>query len=301
MAYRIANIAASLAEHTANHDWHGYDQIHRNGDGEGVCPVVVDGKTYYIQQGDRDCSSMVIECWQVALQGTAYDGALDRATYTGNMRRAFMDSGLFTWHPMGDGYVAQRGDIYLNERDHTAICVSAVPDMLAEASINEHGGITGGQTGDQTGREIRIGVYYDYPWDGILAYNGKADTGSTPAAPAAEPRIRVCTREHGWLEWVTRAGCEDGCGDGYAGVPGCWIYGIEAENCGTVIAEHADGTKDNGQCGSSPITGIHLTGDVSYQAHWLGSNPGWGKVEHADDDDGAGKDANSPLDMIRLV
>lgn len=81
---------------------------------------------------------------------------------------------------MSDGYIAQRGDIYLNEVNHTAMCTSAIPDMLAEFSINEFGGITGGVTGDQTGNESRIAPYYDFPWDGILEYNGKAD-GETPS------------------------------------------------------------------------------------------------------------------------
>ena len=80
---------------------------------------------------------------------------------------------------MGDGYIAQRGDVYLNEGKHTAMCISAVPDMLAEFNINEKGTITGGQVGDQTGREGLRRAYYDFPWDGILAYNGKADTEDT--------------------------------------------------------------------------------------------------------------------------
>lgn len=96
------------------------------------------------------------------------------------MRSVFINSGLFNWHPMSDGYIAQRGDIYLNEVNHTAMCTSAIPDMLAEFSINEFGGITGGVTGDQTGNESRIAPYYDFPWDGILEYNGKAD-GETPS------------------------------------------------------------------------------------------------------------------------
>ena len=125
--------------------------------------------------GDRDCSSSVIDCWREALRGSAYEGSLDGATYTGNMRSVFTASGLFEWHPMGDGYVAQRGDIYLNEASHTAMCQSAVPDMLSEFSINELGTITGGQVGDQTGSESRIGAYYDFPWDGILSYNHQAD------------------------------------------------------------------------------------------------------------------------------
>ena len=60
------------------------------------------------------------------------------------MRSVFTSSGLFDWHPRGDGYIAQRGDIYLNEGQHTAMCQSAIPDMLTEALISEFGTITGG-------------------------------------------------------------------------------------------------------------------------------------------------------------
>ncbi|HIW77037.1 MULTISPECIES: hypothetical protein [Gordonibacter] len=180
-----ANVAATLHHHKCTHPWHGYTQgPGRWGDGEGTCPVEVDGRTYHLQQGDGDCSSTVVECWKVALEGTPYEGALDTATYTGNMRSVFVGSGLFEWHPMGDGYVAQRGDIYLNEANHTAMCQSAEPDMLSEFLSNEHGTITGGAVGDQTGYESVVREYYDFPWDGILAYNGKADSavqgGHTP-------------------------------------------------------------------------------------------------------------------------
>lgn len=101
------------------------------------------------------------------------------------MQSVFTASGLFDWHPMSDGYIAQTGDIYLrhnwsNSTGHTALCQSAVPDMLSEFICNEFGGSLGGQVGDQTGGESRIIPYYNFPWDGILAYNHKADTPDLP-------------------------------------------------------------------------------------------------------------------------
>ena len=132
-----------------------------------------DGVTGLFRVGDRDCSSSVIDCWQEALRGSAYEGALAGATYTGNMRSVFVNSGLFEWKPMS--FTAQTGDIYLNESDHTAMCQSAEPDVLSEFLINEHGTITGGRVGDQTGWESVVRGYYDFPWNGILHYNGKAD------------------------------------------------------------------------------------------------------------------------------
>ena len=87
---------------------------------------------------------------------------------------------------------ASRGDIYLNESNHTAMCVDGGndgiygADMLAEFSISETGGIYG-QSGDQTGGESSIHGYYDYPWDGILHYNGKADGEESSSQPISQP------------------------------------------------------------------------------------------------------------------
>lgn len=176
---RCANVAATIMEHLVDHNAHGYTQgAGRTGSG-GTEPLEIDGITYVIALGDRDCSAAVIDAWKNAIWWTDYRGALDGATYTGNMRSVFVKSGLFEWHPMGDGYIAQRGDVYLKESRHTAMCISAVPDMLAEFLINENGTITGGRVGDQTGREGLRRAYYDFPWDGILVYNGKADTDDT--------------------------------------------------------------------------------------------------------------------------
>ena len=134
------------------------------------------GQTGQFLVGDRDCSSSVIDCWREALRGTKWEHYLDGATYTGNMRSVFVGSGLFNWHPRGDGYIAQTGDVYLNEANHTAMCQSAVPDILSEFLLNEWGGIIGGQIGDQTGGESVVRSFWEFPWDGTLEYNHKADT-----------------------------------------------------------------------------------------------------------------------------
>lgn len=164
----LNDIAAEIMEHLCTHDWHGYTQGNRWGDGE-YETINVCGNNYAIATGDRDCSSAVIDSWRHALVGTEYEGRLDGATYTGNMRSVFVDSGLFEWMPMS--YIAQRGDVYLNEQCHTAMCTCSDPDELAEFSISENGTIYG-QVGDQTGWESHICNYYDYPWDGILKYVG---------------------------------------------------------------------------------------------------------------------------------
>lgn len=85
-------------------------------------------------------------------------------------------TGNFKWRPMS--FIAQMGDVYLNEKCHTAMCLSAEPDVLMEFSINEKGTATGGKQGDQKqvgeydekyGRgESHLRMYYSYPWNGIL-------------------------------------------------------------------------------------------------------------------------------------
>lgn len=153
-------VAVELFRHLCEHDYHGYDQNKRWGDGEGVCKIVLGGITYSLEQGDRDCSSAIISAFEAA--GMSCGGA----TYTGNMRTCMTATGNFQWRNMS--YIAQPGDVYLNYVNHTAMCMCSYPDVLGEFSISENGGIYATYTGDQTGNESHIRPYYDYPWDGIL-------------------------------------------------------------------------------------------------------------------------------------
>lgn len=178
----LKEVAVQLFEHLISHDQHGYSQYSRWGDGSGFCKVPVNGKTYSVAIGDRDCSSGIISAFEAA--GISCGGA----TYTGNMRACMVATGNFKWHPMRDGYIANRGDIYLNEQNHTALCLSAIPDMLGEFSISENGTIDGVE-GDQTGRESRKRTYYDYPWDGILECIYAKTDGGSPSKPQDEGSV----------------------------------------------------------------------------------------------------------------
>lgn len=164
------NRAAEVMEHLCTHDGdapgHGYSQYSRWGDGTVERLALSDGTQVTVAGGDRDCSAAVIDAWETVLAGSTAG-----ATYTGNMRDELLSTGLWEWHPMGDGYIAQRGDIYLNEAHHAAMCTSAEPDVLAQFSISERGTIDG-REGDQTGWESNIKPYYSYPWDGKLVYVG---------------------------------------------------------------------------------------------------------------------------------
>ena len=170
MALTYQERAAQVMEHLVGHDGdtpgHGYSQYSRLGDGGIETITLSDGSRVTIATGDRDCSSAVIDACEAALPGST-----GGATFTGNMRECFLSTGLWEWHPMGDGYIARRGDVYLNEYAHTAMCKSASPDMLMQFSISENGTIDG-REGDQTGWESNTRVYYSYPWDGKLVYVG---------------------------------------------------------------------------------------------------------------------------------
>lgn len=187
MALTQREAFARLMEHMCRHDGnggHGYSQVNRMGNGTIEWVDLGDGVNVSIMGGDRDCSSGIITC----LKAVGID--THGATYTGNMRDELLKSGVFRWHPMGDGYIAQRGDIYLNEGHHTAMCTSADPDMLAQFSISETGGISG-RTGDQNSHESNIRGYYNYPWDGKLAWITNGSTVGRPSKPAPHNALTV--------------------------------------------------------------------------------------------------------------
>ena len=163
-------VAALIMRHLCTHDKHGYTQDMSGRQGTGTEVIDIYGVPYTIKSGDRDCSSAVISAYEAA--GISCGGA----TYTGNMRKCMTGTGNFVWRSMK--FIAQMGDSYLNERNHTAMCLSAEPDVLMEFSINEKGKALGGKVGDQkqSGEydegyghgESHLALYYEYPWDGIL-------------------------------------------------------------------------------------------------------------------------------------
>lgn len=184
-----SEVAAQLMTHLVEHWYHGYSQSIRWGDGEGYCYVTIGGKTYALAQGDRDCSSAVINAYEVAGIPVKTNGA----TYTGNMKDVFVRCG-FKWHPMRngactDGYKPKRGDVALNIVHHTAMFKN--PDTLMQFSISETGGVTGAdgdqlQNGeyDSSARgESNTRSFYDYPWDGVLEAPEVYTDGTTNDTP----------------------------------------------------------------------------------------------------------------------
>lgn len=138
--------ACTWAVGIANDNSHGYDQIHRQGP-------------------DYDCSSLVINAYEQAGVKVKEAGA----TYTGNMRSAFVKCG-FKAIKYVKGMALKRGDVLLNEKHHTLLYLG--DKKMVQASSNEKGGIYNGKTGDQTGREIYVGNFYEFSkgWDYVLRY-----------------------------------------------------------------------------------------------------------------------------------
>lgn len=148
---KISEKAVELMEAWAADNSHGYDQLKRWGP-------------------DYDCSSAVISAWEQAGLPVKSKGA----SYTGNMYAAFTACGfrdVTAEAELSDGGGLVRGDVLLNHRKHTAMYCGG--GLMVEASINELGGIVGGQPGDQNGREFRVTQYRNYPWDCVLRYEGE--------------------------------------------------------------------------------------------------------------------------------
>ena len=137
----------------ANDPKHGYSQLNRWGSPD--------------TWSDYDCSSLVISAYEAAGIKVKTAGA----TYTGNMYNAFIKCGfkdVTSQITLSSGKGLKAGDVLLNHTHHTAMMINTT--QLAQASIDEKGGIMGGKVGDQTGQEIHIRTYYNYPWNVVLRY-----------------------------------------------------------------------------------------------------------------------------------
>ena len=162
--------AVAWAIDTANDNSHGYSQADRWGP-------------------DYDCSSFVISAYEQAGLSLREAGA----SYTGNMRGAFLRGGFVdvtTQVGLTSGYGIQPGDVLLNYSAHTCIAVGG--GKVANCRTSEGHP----QAGDQSGNEIRIQSYWNFPWNCVLRYKG--NNQSTEKQWQNDGNFAALTENHDW-------------------------------------------------------------------------------------------------------
>lgn len=167
--------AVQWAINIANDNSHGYSQVDR-------------------WNPDFDCSSFVISAWEQAGVPVRSGGA----TYTGNMKGAFIGCGftdVTNLVNLGSGGGIQAGDVLLCP-SHTCLAIGA--GRVANCRTDEGHP----QAGDQSGNEIRIQNYWNYPWNCVLRYTDKGQAAPDPVIAYAESLTgkpaEEAKEDHGW-------------------------------------------------------------------------------------------------------
>ena len=168
--------AVEWAVATANDNSHGYSQVDRWGP-------------------DYDCSSFVIQAYEQAGVPVRQGGA----SYTGNMRGAFLGCGftdVTSLVNLNNGAGLQPGDVLLNYSSHT--CLAIGNGKVANCRTDEGHP----QAGDQSGNEIRIQNFWNYPWNCVLRYTDKGQAAPDPVIAYAQcmtgKPVEEKEENHGW-------------------------------------------------------------------------------------------------------
>lgn len=143
-----------------------------------------------IKGGDRDCSSAVCECGEVA-------GVIPPATHmwTGNERGILAGAGFVRVSK----WAARRGDVAWRT-GHTEIVLGR--GMVGGARIDEVGGTHGPREGDQTGREVAQGPWDPDKWDECWRYVGTKTVAGIPVGEAMAQVMEhlIVHAEHGYSQ-----------------------------------------------------------------------------------------------------
>lgn len=168
----IIEKAVQWAIDTANDNSHGYSQADRYGP-------------------DYDCSSFVISAYEAAGVPVKRAGA----SYTGNMRGAFLSCGFVdvtTNVGLSTGYGIQAGDVLLNYAAHT--CIAIGDGKVANCRTDEGHP----QSGDQSGNEIRIQNYWNFPWNCVLRFKERTPVKADEDVATAVLPVTEQKEDHGW-------------------------------------------------------------------------------------------------------
>lgn len=147
---------------------------------------------------DVDCSSFTILSWEIA--GGIPVKSKYGATYTGNMRQAFVKAG-FKAIKYSKNLALLKGDILLNEAHHVVTYLG--DGRIVHASGSETGGKYG-VSGDQTGSEVCVRDMYEYRygWDYVLRYEEQDEpTGNPYPMPTSTLRMGSTGTGVSWLQW----------------------------------------------------------------------------------------------------
>lgn len=131
---------------------------------------------------EYDCGHLIIMAWENAGVHVRSAGA----TYTGNMRPAFMACGFEDVTGMvnlSSGAGMQIGDVLVNHDNHAAMVIGNGRIVQARENLD-------GITGDSNGQEIRTQGYYNYPWDCVLRYGENSQSASSSSATITQTTVQ---------------------------------------------------------------------------------------------------------------
>ena len=180
------NKPSELMQLICNDPRFGYSQGSNRWGNEKVACFNIDGKDYYINEGDRDCSSAIISVYNSVYPNEHPFGI---AYYTGNMIECAMETGK--WQYLGkitNTTGLKAGDVLVRD-GHTEMYVGN--GKVAGFRSNENGGIIGGLEGDQTGNESSIVNFFsdhNNPWQGIR-YIGDSENNNDNENNSKWPKL----------------------------------------------------------------------------------------------------------------